>query len=266
MGIKADDDELKQFSKPINLYKVKADSFRASWGFPIVQSVNFSVAFNTVEVNYEGDNAPSDIGSHNKAVFGLRKSKNMSGGNFMSMGALFGIGLSDVADRVATLAQKRYGYSLNLNYESGGQWTGSDYSISKLYAMAAGQVEFKSRNSLSAFISAAKAFESPFYDKIRSEEVVSRGKYLRDFKGDNAIGAGTSFNWHLIKNKTGILTFAPFIETSFIFNESAYKEQAGIGAGFSYRLWRIPFPLGLNYTQNISDGSYTISFLFGGGF
>ncbi|MDR3243462.1 MAG: hypothetical protein LBT79_01800, partial [Elusimicrobiota bacterium] len=36
MGIKADDDELKQFSKPINLYKVKADSFRASWGFPIV--------------------------------------------------------------------------------------------------------------------------------------------------------------------------------------------------------------------------------------
>jgi hypothetical protein len=167
---------------------------------------------------------------------------------------------------VTRLAENKYGYSLNLNYEGGGQLTGADYAISKLYWTAAGQVEFKSRNSLSAFISAAKAFESPFYDKIRSEEIISRGKYLRGFRGDNGIGAGTSFNWHLIKNKTGILTFAPFVETSFIYNDSSYKEQAGIGAGFSYRLWRIPFPLGLNWTQNISDGSYTVSFLFGGGF
>ncbi|MDR3048943.1 MAG: hypothetical protein LBV16_03770 [Elusimicrobiota bacterium] len=269
--IKADSAELNQFGIPLRLYNIQTESMQVQWSFPIIKSLSFSIAYTDVEVKYFGKNAPTDFGKHNKVIFALRKSRNFSGGGGMggamaSMGALFGIGISDVSDIIAKLAKPRYGYALNLNYENGGNLTGADYNISKLYFGAAGLIEFRSRNTLTANLSAAKAFESPFFDLIRSGEVLSRGRYLRDFRGENAIGAGLSYNWNIIKSKIGILALVPYIESAAIGDQNKFNEQTGIGAVLSYRLWRFPFPLGVNFSQSISDNSFTASFLFGGRF
>jgi hypothetical protein len=94
--------------------------------------------------------------------------------------------------------------------------------------------------------------------------LTGKGIYARDFRGEEAAGGGISFLFYLLKNKTGAAILTPFIESAVINDNHTTRTQTGIGASISYRLWRIPFPLGINYTYNVTDGSYDISFLFGG--
>jgi hypothetical protein len=95
---------------------------------------------------------------------------------------------------------------------------------------------------------------------------LSAGKYDRGFIGKNAAGASLSFAYHILKNKLGVFTFSPFAEGVLIGERSKFYNQSGVGAVLMYRLWRLPFPIGVNYTYNLFDGSYIFTFALGGMF
>jgi hypothetical protein len=257
-----------KFGDPINEYDVKNNAFSLSWGRSFYEKVNLSIGFTASDIKYKGANTPLDEGKHNKAFLSVRTFKNIKqGGMGGGFGTLFGVGLSDIADKLANLPKERYGYSAGLTYEAGGGYTASDYDISKINLKLSGSIEFKTRNIFLLDINAAKDFESQFNDKIKSRDVLSgKGIYSREFRGTQAIGAGLSFIWHPIKNKTGILSIVPYIENATLWNEGSYKNHGGAGASVSYQIWRIPFPIGINFTQNLNDGSTEISFAVGGGF
>ncbi|MCL2485828.1 MAG: hypothetical protein FWF32_07230, partial [Endomicrobia bacterium] len=78
-------------------------------------------------------------------------------------------------------------------------------------------------------------------------------------------GAGVSFIYYAIKNKTGIVAITPFAESAIIDDSGKIRSRTGVGAGISFRIWRIPFPIGINYTYDITtDGYNNITFFFGG--
>ncbi|MDR1941839.1 MAG: hypothetical protein LBQ47_05895 [Endomicrobium sp.] len=259
-------DNLENFGKPVKEYGVDAKSIKMSWSKSLSERTSVSAGADIAQVKYTGQNIPQDSGSHNKISVSIRHSKNFSAsGSGIAMGALLGIGLSDIKDRLADLPKTKYGYAGSISYENGGTYLGADYSISKLSLKVSAAAELKKRHVLNFGISAAKAFETPYFDTIRSVEMLSsKGIYSRDFRGEEAAGANVSFTYYLIKNKTGLLTVMPFAETAVVRGGSSVKNHSGVGATVSYRLWRIPFPIGLNYTHNVSDGSYSVSFLFGG--
>jgi len=252
----------------VNEYNVKSDSVKLSWSKSFKEQAGFTIGFDFADVKYSGDNVPNDSGNHNKIYAGYRKYKNMrsAGSGMSSMGALFGVGLSDIADKLSDLDKVKYGYYAGINYENAGSYTGSDFSISKIYLKAKGSAELKKRHVLNADISAAMAFEAPYYDRVRSGEVLSgKGIYARDFRGEKGFGAGVSFIYYAIKNKTGIVAITPFAESAIIDDSGKIRSRTGVGAGISFRIWRIPFPIGINYTYDITtDGYNNITFFFGG--
>ncbi|MDR1196214.1 MAG: hypothetical protein LBL00_07045 [Endomicrobium sp.] len=256
-----------KFGDPINKYDVKNNAFSLSWSRSFYEKLSLSAGFTASDIKYKGNITPSDEGKHNKAVLAVRTFKNVKHDGGGGFGALFGIGLSDIADKLADLPKEKYGYSAGLTYETGGDYTGSDYDISKINLKLSGNIEFKTRNVILLDINAAKDFESRFNDKIKSRDVLSgKGIYSREFRGTQAIGTGLSFVWHPVKNKTGILSVVPFIENAILWNGGSPQNHGGAGAIVSYQIWRIPFPIGINFTQNLNDGSSEVSFTVGGGF
>lgn len=252
----------------INEYRVKRDSTRLSWARPLSEHTGFSLGFDFNEINYFGDDYPDDKGSHNKIVIGLNSSKNMraQGGGLASIGAIFGLGVSDLKEKFTRLKETKYGYSLSANYENGNRLTDSDFYISKLHIRTGASIELKNRNIFNFNLSAGNSFSSPFSDYIKSGEVLTRGDYSREFRGEQAVGTGISFVQYLLKSKSGFATFSPFIEDALIINDGIKKNMTGAGLGFSYMFWKFPFPFGIKYTHNVTDGSYNISALFGGSF
>jgi hypothetical protein len=184
-----------------------------------------------------------------------------------SIGALFGVGTSDFGEKFVRLKQEKYGYYQDISYEIGSKFSGSDYDISKLYIRTGLNVEFKNRNIIAFNFSGADAFYSPFYDQINSTELLSRGDYSREFRGDRAFALSAHFIQYLFKKrKTGFVVLCPFVESAFVYKEQKQFYMSGIGLACSYTFWKFPFPLGLKYTYDSSDGSYQISALFGGSF
>jgi outer membrane protein assembly factor BamA len=260
-------DENGKRQNPVKKYDVDAKSVKVSLSKTFFEKTSASLGFDFSRVKYFGSDVPQDKGNHNKITASISHSKNFNSGaaGAVGFGSIFGIGLSDVKDLFSQLPKPKYGYFVFLSYENAGSHTGSDFVISKLSAKTAGKIEFTKRHFLTLEISAAKAFETPYFDRIRSGEVMSaKGIYSKDFRGKNASGASLSLFYYLLKNKKGMLSFTPFIETSAVWDNGVPRNQTGIGAGIFYRFWRIPFPLGLHYTYDFSDGSYNLSAIFGG--
>ncbi len=206
-----------------------------------------------------------DNGSHNQITLGLRLSDDVRKG--VNMGALSGYGLTDKKKSLQNLPRPRTGYAANVFYTAGGSWTGSDYEISKLGLEAAGLLEFKNRHMLVAEIRAQDAFKAPFSDRVLSSELLSGlGRYDRQIRGSRGAGAAVSFIYYLLRNETGLLSLAPFYELAYVYAGSRYRPHSGAGAALTYKLWRFPFPFGINYTRNLQDGSDTVGFVFGGKF
>ncbi|MDR1696107.1 MAG: hypothetical protein LBR69_05715 [Endomicrobium sp.] len=251
-----------------DIYKVKSDSVKLSWSKSFKEKAGFTAGFDFSEVKYSdsGYGVPDDSGSHNKIYAAFRKYKNIqTAGGMSSMGALFGVGLSDIKDKLADLKKTKYGYFAEVSYENAGRHTGSGFALSKTYLKTRLSAETKKRHVLTLNVSAAAAFEAPYYDRVRSGEVLSgKGIYARDFRGEKGFGTGISLIYYFIKNKTGVAAIVPFAESAVISDSGKIRSRTGIGAGISYRLWRIPFPLGINYTYDASAGDYDISFFFGG--
>ena len=75
-----------------------------------------------------------------------------------------------------------------------------------------------------------------------------------------------SFLFYILRGNTGLLALRPFYELAYVYTDGAYRDHSGAGATLSYKFWRVPFPLGINYTRNLSDHSDIVSFVLGGQF
>ena len=262
----ADDSNNKFEDSIINRYIVDSKSLRASVSRTFFERTSVSAGLELSDVKYKGAVVPDDKGTHSKIILGVRQSKNFGGaaGSGSGFGAIFGMGLSDVKDFLRDLPKNKYGYLLALNYENGGSYTGSDFSTSQVFLRAAGRVEFKTRHFLTLEAATAHAFETTHFNRIRSGKVLSgNGIYSREFRGESGVGTGASLLFYVLKNKTGVATFTPFVESAVIWDDGNTRSHTGAGAGISYRFWRLPFPIGVRYTYNFTDNSYNVSAIFG---
>ena len=206
-----------------------------------------------------------DPGAHNTLTAGLQISDNIRKG--ANMGALSGYGLTDKKKSLTDLPKTRFGHAGKLFYTDGGSWSASDYRISKLGMQATWLAEFKTRHLLALEIKAQNAFQAHFSDEILSTDLLSgQGRYDRQLRGQRGAGASAGFVYYLLRNNTGLLSLAPFYETAYVYRAGRYLNHSGAGATLSYKLWRFPFPVGINYTHNLTDGSHQTAFVFGGAF
>lgn len=206
-----------------------------------------------------------DGGNHNQITLGLRVTDDRRKG--ANMGALSGYGLTDKKKSLQNLPHARQGYAANLFYTAGGRFSGSDYHISKLGVEGAWVLELKNRHMLVAELRAQDAFNSPFSEEVFSTDLLSGlGRYDRRLRGTRGMGAAVSFIYYLLRNETGLLSAAPFYEIAYVHTGGRYRPHSGAGATLSYKLWRFPFPFGINYTHSLQDGSNQIGFVFGGKF
>ncbi len=207
-----------------------------------------------------------DGGNHSHISLGLQYADDIRPG--MNMGALAGVGLSDKAHALRDLPRVRYGKLAHITYDAGGRWSGSDYDIQKVGISGTYLIEFKSRHMLAIFAKAQRAMHAPFSNLIRSGDLLfGMGIYDREQRGKGGVAGGISFNYFLLRNQTGLLSLAPFYEVAYITSGgNSYQPHSGAGATLSYRLWRFPLPIGVNYTHNLDDGSHHVGVKIGGHF
>ncbi len=209
-----------------------------------------------------------DNGNHNRVTFGFSLSDNMPQGS--NMGAAFGLGLSDKAKALRNLEEVKYGYNANVFYTNGGEWTGADYDIQKFGGAISLVAELKQRHMLLFTFKAQEALKAPFSDNIRSVDLLGGfGAYNRQILGSRGAGVSTAFRYYILRNNTGLLSLEPFYELAYIYNNKyvgRYLNHSGTGATLSYKFWRFPFPIGLNYTHNLSDSSNKVALSIGGNF
>lgn len=215
---------------------------------------------------YRYKNDVLDSGNHSHISFGLQYADDIRPG--MNMGALAGIGLSDKKQALQDLPRVRRGKLAGVSYTAGGPWSGSDYNIQKISVDGTYLWEFQSHNMLAVFAKASRAMEAPFSNLIRSGDLLfGMGIYDREQRGKGGVSGGISFTYFILRNKTGLLGLTPFYEHAFITSgHNSYQAHAGAGATLTYRLWRFPLPLGLNYTHNLTDGSHHLGVKVGGHF
>lgn len=253
-------DDEEDFANPLNRIYTKEDSFS------LFYSKRFGPlsAFIKPEYSYIRYSKDLDSGNYSNVSFGINYRKNIRGG--ANMGALFGYGLTDKEKSLRDLPKPIFGYSAQLTYTNGGRWSGADFDISKLSAELQSVIEFKKRHILNIQLKGANTFEAPFAKQIRATELLSgQGKYSRTLYGERGAGLSASFAYYLLRNNTGLLALQPFYELAYVYC-GEYEHQSGTGATLSYQFWRFPFPLGINYTYNISDSSKQISFVLGAKF
>ncbi|MBR3603661.1 MAG: hypothetical protein IKL48_03105 [Elusimicrobiaceae bacterium] len=260
-GVMNVSDDEGEFGSPIGQLNMRDYSLRLLYARQIE---NWSI-FIAPELRHTSYSQPLDAGNHNQITAGLayRHHVRTSSG----MGALFGFGLSDKQKMLKDLPYPRYAYAADVSFAKGGRWSGADEDISQVSANFLWQAEFKSRHIFSIQVKGKNAYDSSFSDQILSTDLLGKqGKYRRLIRGSRGAGLTAAFMYYLLRNQTGLLAFTPFYELAYIHTAHAYQNHSGTGATLSYKFWRFPFPLGLNYTHNLSDHSNVLSFVLGGQF
>ena len=222
-------------------------------------------AFISPEFKHLSYSADVDAGNHNQWTFGLTYRRNVRTSS--GMGALFGFGLSDKKKMLADLPAPLYAYAADISFTSGGAWTGADYDITKLTLNALWQTETRVHHTFYIQFKAQDAYGSPFSDQVLSTDLLGgQGRYRRLIRGRRGAGMTVSFLYYLLRNDTGLLSLQPFYDLAYVYAGGAYRDHSGTGATLAYKFWRFPFPLGINYTRNLSDQSNVVAFVVGGSF
>lgn len=220
-------------------------------------------AFISPEFKHVSYSKDVDAGNHNQLTAGLAYRHNIRTSS--GMGAWFGFGLSDKQKMIADMTAPKYAYAADAAFTKGGDWSGADYNITKLALNGLWQMELKQHHVLSLQAKGQNSYGSPFSDEILSTDLLGgQGRYRRLIRGSRGAGATASFLFYLMRDNTGLLAVQPFYEAACVYANGAYRDHSGAGATLSYKFWRFPFPLGLNYTRNISDSSDIVSFVLGG--
>lgn len=215
------------------------------------------------EVSYQDKQL--DSGRHHQLGIGLEWANDIRPG--LNMGALAGYGLTDKRQSLQNLPHRRAGYDGGAMYAGGGNWTDSQYTISKLSMHNVWFLELKTRHLFMVEMSLAETFKGGFTEQVTSTDLLSRqGRYDRQRRGKRGGAISTSFAYYLLRNNTGLLSLTPFYEIAYVRDENRYRPHSGTGATLAYRLWRFPLPFGINYTHNLQDGSDQVGFVIGGAF
>ena len=260
------DDEGEYTNELLAQVHTRQETFTFNYARELTPDLSFFIRPEWVRYQYaHNERVDLDSGSHNTLTAGLQVSDNIRKG--ANMGALSGYGLTDKKKSLMDLPSTRFGYAGKIFYTDGGSWTGADYRISKLGAQATWLAELKARHLLVLEIKAQDALSAPFSDEILSTDLLSgQGRYDRQIRGQRGAGASAGFVYYLLRNNMGLLSLAPFYETAYIYRAGQYRNHSGAGATLAYKLWRFPFPVGINYTHNLTDGSHQTAFVFGGAF
>lgn len=257
------DDEEEYKEELLGQTRTKKETFSITYSHRFSRTVR---AFIRPEyVRYHYSHVGFDSGSHHQITAGLRWADDIRQG--ANMGALAGYGLTDKEKSLRNLPRARSGYAIGAEYTAGGKWMGADYNLSKLALETAWVLELKNRHMLIVQANAQDAFKASFSDRPLSSEILPRlGRYDRQLRGLRGAGAGTTFVYYLLRNQTGLLSVAPFYEIAYMRAGNGYRPQSGAGATLTYRLWRFPLPVGVNYTRSLEDGNNLIGFVMGGSF
>jgi len=257
-GIFSSTTDQGRYGEPLERINTHKNSFAFGYSHKIDYLTLF-IQPELQQVSYKGGGP--DGGSHNKITVGAGYGKNLPQG--ANMGAIFGYGLSDKATALRPLTAVKPGYNFNASYTGGGGWTGADYDINKISAAASFLAELKSRHVFLISLRAQQSINAVFSEQVRSVELLDKnGSYDRQILGDKGAGVSASFTYYLLRNNTGLLAVEPFYQLAYVY-QNGYKDHSGAGASLFYKLWRFPFPLGLNYTHNLSDGSDRVAFYAG---
>ena len=209
--------------------------------------------------------ASADGGNHNKITAGLSYRKGTRAG--ANMGAVFGFGLSDKKQAMQPLNAPKLSYTAGASYTAGGGWLGADYNIKKIAINSDILYELKTRHTFYLGLKAEDSFNSLFSDDIKSLDLLAGlGKYSRQRRGTRGAGLGAAATYILLRTDLGLLSLQPFYELAYVYNDGRYRPHSGTGATMAYKFWRFPFPVGINYTHNLSDSSNLVGFSFGANF
>lgn len=260
-GVFSRDKDKDDFPDPI----MKDNNKQNKFSLLFARTKNDITLFVQPEYYYINSDAAIDNGGHSNFTIGASYQKNMRQG--INFGSLMGYGLSDKESALKDLPKNKFGFLVESTLKQGYSWTGSHYKITKLFLGTQMNFEFKNRNLLLLYVKAKDSFGSPFDDKVQTLEIIGKfGHYTRQRYGRQGIGGGLTYVIYLIRNKVGLLSISPFYEFATVYANGHNYNQSGIGGNLSYKLWRFPFPIGINYTYNINDYSKQISLTFGASF
>lgn len=255
----ADDED--EYGTPLSRWDMRSYAFNAVYA-RTWEEWTFFLAPEFKHISYS---AEADAGNHNQLSFGAAYRHNIRTSS--GMGALFGFGLSDKKKMLADLSRARYAYAADASFTKGGSWSGADYDITRTNLNFLWQAELKKHHIFSLQLKGADSYGSPFSDQILSTDLLGgAGRYRRLLRGSRGAAVTAAFLYYLLRNNTGLLALQPFYETAFVRDHSRWCDHSGTGATLSYKFWRFPFPIGVNYTHNLSDGSDMTSFVIGGTF
>ena len=260
-GVFSRDKDKEDFPTPLIQDSNRQDRF----SFLFARTKNDITVFLQPEYYYVNSDNAIDNGNHSNFTIGASYQKNMRQG--VNFGSLMGYGLSDKESALKDLSKNKIGFLIESTLKQGYAWTGSDYKITKLFLGSQINLEFKNRNLILLYVKAKDSFGSPFDDKVQTLELIGKfGHYTRQRYGRQGIGGGLTYVMYLIRNKVGLLSISPFYEFATVYANNRNYNQSGVGGNLSYKLWRFPFPIGINYTYNINDYSQQVSLTFGASF
>ena len=258
------DDKNKHQSTLLQDIHGRQDDFYVSYRYAL--SSLWSVSLTPEYEYYRYQDDLLDSGNHSHITFGVRYADKVHPS--MDMRGLDGMEKLEKKDMLRDLPHVITGKLAELTYTTGGKWTGSDYTIDKISLEGSYLWELKSRHLIALFGKAQRAFSAPFSSQIRSSDLLfGMGMYDREQRGKGGVSAGVSLTYFLIRNRTGILSIAPFYEQAYITSGgNSYRPHSGVGATLVYRLWMIPIPISFNFTHNLNEGSHHIGCKVGGKF
>lgn len=260
-GVLSTADDKGKYGTPEDQIYTRTKSF----SFTYIRPVGFAALIINPTIETADYDSGVKNGSHNKLSIGLKKARNMPPG--ANMGALFGFGLSDKAKALKDLPQTKYGYSLTALYTGGGNWTGADFDINKFEAEGSFLAEFENRNMFLASVKAEQSINATLNESVRSVDLLEgAATYNRQILGSRGIGFSAAYTWYLLRNNTGMLAVEPFYQLAYVYQKDRYFDHSGTGITAFYKFWRFPFPLGINFTRNLSDNSNKASFFLGAAF
>ena len=257
-------DEKKYQSSWLGSVHTRQDKVFLSYHYQLSSHWNVGVS-----PNYEYDKYETDqLGNGNLMYLGFSVQYTDEMDPSLSMKDLGNLRHARKKAMMANLPRILHGKLVNLSYNAGGKWLGSKENLEKVSLSAAYLLTMKQHHRLAFFAKAERAFTAPFSNKVESDDLLfGLGIYDRQQRGKGGVSGGVSFTYYLLKNEIGLLSLMPFWEQAYVTSGGhSYTPHSGVGAEMEYRLWAIPFPIALNFTQNVNDGSHHIGLRIGGRF
>jgi len=264
------DEEDSSFGTVVNRYEKRVSGGTGGLDVRIRRGLHAGISLSLLNVDYDEPlvGIPPDEGDQNALGVSLRfgKDRRQGGQGFVdSFGALFGLGLSDLEERVAPLPKPEISWRGDLNSDHCMKTLGSDHTYHRILAGGGVEIEFRNRHKLSLAARFGTGDDLPLTQKLATNRRLGlQGNYAREYRGNSGLGGAVSFSAALLRNRIGTLVAQTFVEGATVWRGGDPLTKSGVGGNFYYRFWRFPLPLGIGYTYCLDDGNSQFSMAVGG--